>query len=519
MTNEQLEQMNKLLEDIHNQGYSSICFWMPCFNVSGGARYLYDLAKALAQNSDLNIYYMDYKGGFPSQLVQEGDGISLLEYREKDLEFPIKEPTIIFTNSTKVIQMKKMNPKNKFLFWHFETIPCGWHVVFFNNEEKKYIKSLKKHHALVYHDWSGRDSISNQFGIELDNKDYLQVYSKYHVDTQFETNKRDNEINIAWLSRLGAEKIYSLINIIDNFAKYKTTKIKRIHIIGDGLFKSTVEKYIKKYKTSIQFIFTGTIAHENLAEYLLKNADIVFAMGMSVVECASLKIPSAFVQLSMKKFEDDAYYWLYDTKEYCVGITTEEKQRFDATCHTMKELLDAISTPDGKHSIGEKCYEFFKNNYINFDDIVLKFLRYMKNTSLTYHDVKKYVKFMPYNIVEQIDYNIKKIRIYRRTKFANNIYYYIFGLLIGNVKLDENNRHIRWGFCKLPAIFPCLIKKYYQPINNEIVSEHKINFGCGLFIFINRNKRIQTYKIMGKKNILTKRYNIGYKFPTSLFKG
>jgi len=519
MTDVQLKQINELVEEIHAQGYSSVCFWMPCFNVGGGARYLYDLAKVLAQNTDLKIYYMDYKDGFPSQLIEESDGITLLEYREEDLEFPLTEPTIVFTNSTRVIQMKKMNPQSKFLFWHFETIPCGWHVVFFNHEDRKYIKSVKKHHALVYHDWSGRDSVSNQFGIDLDNKDYLQVYSKFHADVQVETNKRDNEINIVWLSRLGAEKIYSLINIIDNFAKYKTTKIKRIHIIGDGLFRSAVESYIKKYKTSIQFIFTGTIPHENLDEYLLKNADIVFAMGMSVVKCASLKIPAAFVQLSMKKYDDDAYYWLYDTKEYCVGITTEEKQRFGVTSHTMKEMLDAISSPNGKKSISEKCYNYFKDNYNNLDEIVLKFLEYVRNTSLTYRDVKKYVKFMPYNIVEQIDYNIKSIRLYRRTKFANRIYYYILGTPIINVKLDDNNKHIRWGIFKLPAIFSCVFKKYYQPIDNEIVAERRINLIGNLFIHVNRNKRIQTYKFMGRKNILTKRYNIGYKFPTSLFKG
>lgn len=519
MNDNQIQQIKALAEDIKKQGYHSVCFWMPCYNVSGGSRYLCNLAVELSKHTDLKIYYADYKGGYPSQILEGTTGVEIVEFKDDDLVFPIKEPTIIFTNSTKVIQIKKMNPKSKVLFWHFETIPCGWHLLFFNREEQKFIKAVKKHNAIVYHDWSGRDILSNQFNISLENKDYLEMYSNFKTNEHVESLKRDNEINIAWLSRLGAEKIYSLINIIDNFAKYKTTKIKRIHIIGDGLYRSVVENHAKRYKSQIQFIFKGTIPHEELDDYLVKNVDAVFAMGMSVVECAALKIPSVVVQLSLRKFNDDAYYWLYNTKEYCVGITTDEKSRFDAVSSSMEDILDAISDKENQRQVGLKCYDYFVKYFNNFGDIVVKFMGYLKQCSLTYKEIRKICKYTPYSCVEQIDCNIKKLRFYRRTKFANKLRYYVFGILLFNISLNKNNKYSRWGLFGLPAILPCLIRKRYVPVDNKSIEERSIRIFGKTFIKISKTKIIEKYKLFGKIPLFTKRHNVGYTFPTSQFKG
>lgn len=519
MNDKQIEQIHELADDIKKQGYSSVCFWMPCYNVGGGSRYLCNLAIALSQYTNLKIYYADYKGGYPSQILKDTKGVEIVEYRDDDLVFSIKEPTIIFTNSTRIIQIKKMNPKSKVLFWHFETIPCGWHLLFFNREQNKYIKAVKKHNAIVYHDWSGRDILSDQFKISLENKEYLEMCSNYKLNDDVVPQKRHNEINIAWLSRLGAEKIYSLINIIDNFAKYKTTKIKRLHIIGDGLFRSVVEKHASKYKSQIQFIFKGTIPHDELDQYLIKNVDVVFAMGLSVVECAAMKIPSVFVQLSLKKFSDDAYYWLYNTKEYCVGITTDEKPRFDAISSSMEEILDAVSDRESQKEVGNKCYDYFVQYFNDFDNVVIKFMTYLKNTSLTYKEIKRICKYTPYSCVEQIDYKMCKVPFYRRTKFGDRIRYYFFEIPFKNVKLDKNNKRSRWGLFNFPAIFPCLIRKKYVPVDNKSVIEREIKIFNKTFLKISKTKIMEKYKLFGKHTLFTKKHNVGYTFPTSQFKG
>lgn len=513
------DNIQKLANAIIADGYKSICFWMPCYNVSGGARYLRDLAVVISKYTSLKVYYVDFENGFPSSMLQDSPQVSIIKFNPQDTEFPIKEPTIIFTNSTKVIQIKKMNPKSKILFWHFETIPCAWNWLFFNNEEKRFIKLTKDTHAMIYHDWSGRDILSDQFQINFDNKDYLQVYSALYNNSDVQKPYKENEINIVWLSRLGAEKVCSLYNILDNFAKFKTNKIKRIHIIGDGIRREEVEAYCKKYKDRLEMIFTGTIPHEELSDYLLKNADIVFAMGTSVVESAALKIPSVVVQLSSKRFNDDAYYWLYDAKEYCVGITTDEKKRYNVPYKKMEDLLNAIDSQEKRDHIGEKCYNYFVENHYDFYNITEKFLTFALNTKLTYRMLRKVIKFTPYNIIEQTDLSIKKCQLYSKVKFANRVYIRILGIPIINFLIDSEFNYAKWGLWNLKPIFFKVFRKKYKSPDNESVNERLVKIGKRVLFRIVKDKSQTKYYMFGKQNVLTKRENIGYTFPQSLFRG
>lgn len=519
MPGPQKEEILKTVEKIKAQGYESICFWMPCYNVSGGAKYLRDLAVQIADNTDLKIYYMDFEEGFPSSLLVDNKNVTILKYNPDDENFPLEEPTIIFTNSTKVIQMQKMNRKSKMLFWHFETIPCAWNLLFFNKEEEAFMKLAKETKAMVYHDWSGRDILNTQFDVNFDNKDYLQVYGSEYTGEMKRKEFNDREINVVWLSRLGTDKICSLLNIIDNFAKLQTDRIKRLHIIGDGIRRDVVEQYAKKFKERLEIIFTGTLQREDLTDYMLLNADVVFAMGTSVVDAAALKIPSVVVQLSTKPFKDDAFYWLFDAKEYCVGITTDEKKRYKVPYKKFETLIKEIDSAEKTNMIGEKCYEYFRNNHYDFQTIVEKFLKYCEQTQLTYKKLKKAIRFTPYSMVEQVSYHIRKITLYSRVKFGNRLYITRLGVPSINYLLDGSGRVIKWGLFKWRPIMPKIIKKKYILPDNESSSKKLIKIGDSTLMNIEKNKSQTRYVFMNKKNIMTKRENIGYKFPQSLFKG
>lgn len=520
MNEKQKQTLNESIKEINNQGYNSICFWMPSLNVGGGSRYFVDLAKFLISNTNLKVYFMDFKDGYAAQLLQDVEEVTKLEYDPNEEIFPITEPTIVVTNSTKVIQIKKMNPKSKFLFWHFETIPCAWHLLMFNGEDKEFMKQAYKHNAMIFHDWSSRDILNNQFNINFQNKDYLHVYcqAKKIFPTKLSLCN-ENEINVAWLGRLGLEKIYSLYNIVDNLAKYKTNKIKRLHIIGDGWYRTHVENYCKKYRGEVEFIFKGTISFDKIHEYLLLNVDILFAMGTSVVDGAAIGVPSAIVQLSTKKFNDNAYFWLHETKEYCVGITVEQKKHFDVVYRTMEDLLDSISTSEKKKNIGKKCYQYYFNNFSDFNEISCNFLQFAINTTLTYKILKKTLKYIPYYNVNQVDYGIKGKKFFIKTKFGKSIYYKLFGINVFNAKINKKGYISAWNFGKLYPFIPIIFRKKFTPPDNKTSFEKYIRLGKVVFMRKNKNKRETRHYLFNKKNILTKRENKGYDFPTSLYKG
>ena len=132
-------QFKLLAEEIKKQGYKNICFWLPADNVGGGTYIFCKIAEYLSKNTNFNLFYMDYKGGYPSKLLANNPDIKILTFDDNTSAFPLKEKCIIVTNSTRVIQIKNMNPENKILFWHYETILCAWHLLFLDNETKRII--------------------------------------------------------------------------------------------------------------------------------------------------------------------------------------------------------------------------------------------------------------------------------------------------------------------------------------------------------------------------------------------
>jgi hypothetical protein len=126
-----------------------------------------------------------------------------------------------------------------------------------------------------------------------------------------------NDINIGWLGRLDEDKIFSVINILDNLNNYNTDKRKFFHIIGSGISSHLIEP--SKYK-NINIIFNGTILNEDKTKYLIDNFDIAFSMGTSSIESAALKIPT-IVPLSFEKYTyiSNGFTKFFELSDYNLG--------------------------------------------------------------------------------------------------------------------------------------------------------------------------------------------------------
>lgn len=423
------EQIQKLVGEIKAQGYENICFMQPALNIGGGPLIEANLAKYLVNNTELNLYFCDYNQGYGEFLLKDCPKVKKLIYKDDDIIFPLKEKCILVTDSTRVVLIKNMHPESKFLFWHYQTNPCGWEYVLINNESKKYLELTKKENAMVYHDWSGRNSLSRFTKINFTNKDYIHiVLDKKDKECSFKFINNE-EINICFLSRLAIDKMQALFNLVKNFATYKTDKKKRLHVIGDGKTRNQVEEYCKKYENEIEFIFTGSIARENLDNYLVNNIDILFGVGTCVVEGAALKLPSVVLILDTKEFNDTDAFWLYDSKEYTVGILKEQKSDLKIKYTKIHEILDDVYKRDNKEKNGKECYEYYINNHENYDELVCNFLNSLKNTSLTYKKIKKCIKYIPYSKYSHEILKFKKVTIVKKVNFLNKTKYLLFGFI------------------------------------------------------------------------------------------
>lgn len=430
----------QLVDEIKSQGYKKICFWMPSVAVNGGMLYMCKLARYFDDKTSLEVYYMDYKDGYARSVLSDTN-VKFLDYIDEEVEFNIKEPCIILVNSTRVIQLKSMNPKNKILLWHWETARCAWDKVLLRKETTELLKLTKNHKGMIFHDWSSRNILNRQYGTGFKNKTYLSmVIDKKDICADPTSFINEAEINIAWIGRVSTDKVYALYNVIDNLAKYKTSKNKVMHIIGDGLCYKKLKEYIKKYNNHISFKLTGTIPNNELCDYLTKNVDLVFAMGLSAIEGASIKIPTAIVLLDTKPFKTEDFFWLFDTKEYCVGIAPEQKGDYNVKYTKFKTIMDEIFEHGHKELIANKTYDYYIDNFSDFKSVMIRFLTYIIECSLTADRVKDCIRYMPYSLIRLTKKRLLNCVLTEKIEFNGQIDKYINGKLKSKkVKLGGKN--------------------------------------------------------------------------------
>ncbi|ECP5247124.1 glycosyltransferase family 4 protein [Campylobacter lari] len=424
----------KLIEEILKQGYRNICFMLPAKNIGGGTKKFCELAILLSQCNQLKIYYMDYKNGYPSYLLKDSD-VEIIEYKDTDIFFPLKE-CIVVTNSTRMILLKQMDKNNKVFFWHYETTPCGWSTLMLNNETNKFMKLVDDNNAMSFLDWASKDSLNRYPPFKIFKKLnywYVTVDPKKN-HSNFKIINKD-EINICWLSRLNIDKITALLNLIEIFAHYSTDKKKRLHIIGDGVSRKTVEEFCSKYQKYIEFVFTGSLTLDDANFYMVKNADIVFGMGASILESAALKIPSVILFASHNRYTDNEALWLKDSREKCIALTIEQKKDFNANYTSIIDIINSVyNEPSGKLKYGLLCYRYYKENHCDLNKLANNVLLFLKNSTLTFDKISKCLKFIPYCLIEIERKKILNKTFFLKIKHLNGIRYRFLGATFFRVK-------------------------------------------------------------------------------------
>lgn len=461
-------ELCKQTEYLKSEGYFDICFLLPGCYMAGGSKLFCMMADYLSQNTDLQIHFIDYPDGISHELLADNEKIDFIDYVQGNISFPFERKVVLFTNSTRAILIKQMPLDSKILFWHYETIPCAWNYVFINRETANFLKLLKANNALLFHDWSARQSIEEQYNLtysidlylplNLNNTCYLKAPN---------TLVHDDEINIIWLSRLSPDKVESLCNIMYNFSLYETHRKKRLHIIGDGVKRDYAESISKKYKASIECIFLGTLIGDELKQYMITNGDILFGMGTSVLEGAECHIPSVIVQLSSVPFYDDSFFWFYKTTEYCVGITHDQKDKFDVEYVTLSNILNDIYLNGNKEKYGNLSYRFYKDHFSDLSKMCTQLVGFINKDTLTFNALNRLIKYCPYVTLRQSYFclggfkDLPGIKIFKKTIFNRRTRYYFLGLCLFAI-VDQAERRLYRIFDRYTIAFKNQRKAPYQ---------------------------------------------------------
>jgi len=381
-----------------NELAHSFLFYLPS-RIIGGYEFLFiRLAAFLSDKMGFEVYYVDYNDGFArTQLANTK--IKFINYTEQnmliDLDCPINLIAPI-TMSYEIPVLKSLG--SKLIFWcaHPKSIEwLSYRSGLKDSALNDFLLKLSNSASICFMDWACWNNTKNTSPIKF-KEIYVPVFAN---ETGYppikDIHNLSDEINIGWLGRLDEDKIFSLINLIDNLYNLQTEKKKNIHIIGDGNAKHLINT--KKYSDKLNLIFASTLINDKLQQYLLSKIDILFAMGISALEAASLQIPSVVVFLSDESTDSTDFLWLFDSQKYTLGYYKEQKDKANLKITPFQEIINEIYTFNRKEDLGLKCYNYFMKNH-NINVTIGKLLWFILNNvhSMPNLKIKAYSKILKF---------------------------------------------------------------------------------------------------------------------------
>jgi hypothetical protein len=263
-----------------------------------------------------------------------------------------------------------------------------------------------------------------------------------------------NQINIGWLGRLTTDKVYALMNVINQANEYllKTNEKIVIHIIGEGDQRSYIEKM--QISSGVEIEFTGTLINDELNNYLVNNLDVVFAMGTSCLEAAVLGIPTVLLDFSHYP-QNTNFRWLFESSDYCLGC--EANETILSCNHSFANIIETIYKQNKKSSIGRQCLEYAIQNHsiTNTATLLTQAINRISTNWEYLNNVAKTLKAQSYSLDENLSYTLRILSPNEESQLIIRL------LLSPDFPLPNKIQFIRHYFRALITIFLAGLKSSF----------------------------------------------------------
>jgi len=363
----------------------NIYIYNPSLKTGGTNNLLANVASLLANDGNLNVYYIDYKNSPVAKIVLKSNPrIIFIDYNDKDI-ISISSGILISTLlEIKIIPEKlRLSEKTRLILWSthpddgLKIIPTfnlwlRWNIVFsrkialilhpfFKKRIQKFLRVGIDNLGIVWMD--DENFNANNLFYTLKRKPViLPIFTKNpENNNKLDKLSSSNNLKLVVLGRLTDFKIRPLYGLIQQIADYikNTTKTVRIDFIGDGRYKNLVENWlinndIKNYN------FLGHIDISDLDNKLMQY-DLLIGMATSTLEGAKLHLPSVIIDASYKILNKERVKlrWLYEVEPFHVCRIVGNNKQYEG--RSFSNLMKDIDSNAEKQEVGLKCFEHWQS--------------------------------------------------------------------------------------------------------------------------------------------------------------
>jgi len=368
-----------------------VVFFFPWKEISGGPYYLCNLANSLADDKNYQVWYADFTPGLSDDLITNPNVHKMLY--EEPFVFPIKEPVTIIVPIYCASHIPRLPPRSKIVFlnWHnycIQSLIDIWKVN--EHDLQTFLSMAHDTHSVFFLDrahWQAQ----NEWVKPINTYEFDEQYVPIIIESkpgQAKTELVDSsKVNIGVLGRLCRDKVWSVINLLDQLEQWNDPRPKNIHIIGDGEYFDMVAN--RKSLNNVRIIMRGTVTGSNLNELLTEQVDILFAMGRSVLESAALGLPSVVIPHNVAAFSIDKYAYLQNSTGYALGWYDTQVDKMGLQYASLEDVLSDIYNHHKKNELGQAALVYVKNNHFsNIDQLKAA----LCSSTLTYRIFRKFAR-------------------------------------------------------------------------------------------------------------------------------
>ena len=275
-----------------------------------------------------------------------------------------------------------------------------------NAFNKPYIKSVYRQQKLIFMDEGCVNTTENKLRITLNNSDRYIFRLPYVIDSKPEFKKHNNRI--ATMTRLEFPFKGYTLGLVDLYCRLKKKYDDlELDIIGDGpSYEVLNERIIKCSEEELKGIHLyGQLSYRD-AKKIVGNAAVFIGMGTSILDAASLGIPSVVVQVHNDKCCGRC---LFSEEPNCLGYEIDETDLME-----LDNLVDSVLKMDCDEYIQLEKKQFDALNEVyGIDGFVVRLQR-LKNQTLNTMDKLAY-------LLHHFNIFVTKTVFIRRIKKKNGI--------------------------------------------------------------------------------------------------
>lgn len=371
--------------------------------VIGGAELLFvRLLNFISQHyPQIRVGYINFTESCINEFLSEG-----VEKIAVDKSITLPENSTIIAPPFCLYKFPKIKTKNLFfLFWVLHMEEMNDTMCYLSRTTRKNVidkvQTMITHNALICMDEVTRIATKEFCSYEVNEKIIMPVVLEDYPCSFTKEILVDKEcIHIAWVGRLSRDKIYALINLMDNLEKLDLAKKIKLHIIGEGDSKHLIREY------PYEVIYLGTLSPKDLPLYLQKNCDICFAMGTSMLEAEKCGVPAAMVFYTTENSSSDCFLWTFKLRNYVLGYEMNLGLIPEKELMSLEQILnDFLANMSHRSKEARAHFESFL-----IEKHIDKFLQCVNETSYSMEVLKKEkLKIKLGRILRKVK-NIKKLK-------------------------------------------------------------------------------------------------------------